>query len=99
MQLISDKTLQGIESALGLDLLEEKEKTEMMNKIIALISSRAGIRIIKGFSEEETREFNQIPERNLEEMENYILSKNDHAHEIFEEEARNIQEEILKTKI
>lgn len=99
MRLISDETLQNIEKSLGLDFLDEKKRTDTMTEIVALISSRAGLRIMKEFSEEEAREFNQIPEENLEEMENYILSKNPNAKEIFEEEAQKTKEEILKMKL
>jgi hypothetical protein len=97
MQLISDKTLRDIEESIGLDLFGEKEKASAMKKIVTLISGRAGLRIMKQFSEEEAKEFNKIPEENLEEMENYIISKN--AKDIFEEEATKMKEEILKMKI
>lgn len=100
MRLISENTLKNIEESLGLGFLEDKEKkSETMREIIGLISSRAGMRIMKQFNDEETREFNKIPEDNLEEMEDYILSKNPDAREIFEEEAQKVKEELLKTKI
>jgi len=99
MQLISDKTLRDIEESIGLDLFGEKEKASAMKKIVTLISGSAGLRIMKQFSEEEAKEFNKIPEENLEEMENYIISKNPNAKDIFEEEATKMKEEILKMKI
>lgn len=99
MRLISNETLSNIEKSFGLDLLDEKTKNTMLTDIISLISSRAGFRLIKEFSEEETDEFNKIPKDNLEEMEAYILAKNPKAREIFEEEAQKIKTEILNTKI
>jgi len=98
MQLISEEILRSLEESLGLDGLEEDEKRDTMKEIVALISSRAGLRIMKAFSEEEAREFNSIPEGMLEEMENYILSKNPRAREIFEEEARLTKEDILRIR-
>ncbi|MFA7169420.1 MAG: hypothetical protein WC178_01040 [Candidatus Paceibacterota bacterium] len=98
MQLISDKTLQEIERALGLDFLDKEKRASTMTEIVALISNRAGLRIIKEFSEEEAEKFNQIPENNLEEMENYILAKNPNAKNIFEEEAQKTKEDLLKMK-
>ncbi len=99
MQLISDKTLQDIEESLGLDFLDDKKRSEMMTKIIALISSRAGIRIMKEFSEEDAREFNKIPEESFDEMEKYIISRNPNAPAIFEEEAQKTKEELLNVKL
>jgi (p)ppGpp synthase/HD superfamily hydrolase len=99
MQFISDNILQKIETSCGLDLLDEERKAIMMKKIIALISSRAGIRIMKGFTDEEAREFNEIPEDHLEEMERYIFSKAPDAENIFEEEAQKVIEELLSEKV
>ena len=99
MQLISDKTLRDIETSLGLDLADEKQRSEVMTEIIELVSNRAGLRIIKEFTEKDAEEFNLIPEGNLEEMENYILSKKPDAREIFEEEAQKAKEEILNTRL
>jgi len=98
MQLISDKILQDVEKSLGLDALEEYEKSGTMKEIVMLVSSRAGLRIMKEFSEEEAKEFNAIPDGMFEEMENYILSKNPDAKAIFEEEARKTKEDILRIR-
>jgi len=99
MQLISEKTLQEIEESFGLDLLDKSKKNDIMREMVGLISSRAGIRIMKELSEDEAREFNQIPEENIEEMENYLLTKNPNAKEIFEEEAQKAKAELLNTRI
>ncbi|MDD3006837.1 MAG: hypothetical protein PHX30_04640 [Candidatus Pacebacteria bacterium] len=98
MQLISDKILQDLEESLGLDVLDEFEKAGTMKEIIMLISSRAGLRIMKEFSEEEAKEFNAIPDEMFEEMENYILSKNPDAKEIFEDEAQKTKVDILRIR-
>lgn len=99
MRLISNETLSEIEKSFGLDLLDEEIKNEMLTDIIALISSRAGFRIVKEFSEEETEKFNQIPKENLEAMEAYILAKNPNAKKIFEEETEKVKTEILNAKV
>ncbi len=99
MRLIDDRILQDLEKSLGLDFLQEEEKIKFTKELVALISNRAGLRIMKEFSEAETREFNKIPEENLEEMENYIITKNPEAKKIFEEEAEKVKEEILNSKI
>jgi hypothetical protein len=98
MQLISDYILDDIERSLGLDILDRDEKEVTMKEIVVLISSRAGLRIMKEFSEEEAREFNAIPEGEFLEMEKYILSKKPDAKAIFEEEARKTKEEILRIR-
>lgn len=98
MQLINDKILQDIEKSLGLDVLDEIEKAVTMKEVVMLISSRAGLRIMKEFSEEEAREFNAIPDGRFEEMENYILSKNPDAKAIFEDEAQKTKEDILRIR-
>jgi hypothetical protein len=99
MQLISDKTLADIEKSLGLDLIESEKKNDVMSKIISVICSRSGIRIIKNFSDEEAKEFNLIPEDDLEKMENYILAKNPDARNIFEDEAEKLKNEMLNAEI
>jgi len=98
MRLISDYILDDIEKSLGLDVLDRGEREATMKEIVVLISSRAGLRIMKEFSEEEAREFNAIPEEDFEEMESYILSKNPDAKAIFEEEARRVKEDILRIR-
>lgn len=99
MQLISEKTLQDIEKSLALDFLDEKSRADIMQKIVRIISGRAGIRIMKEFSKEEAEEFNKIPDGNLEEMEKYIIVKNPDAPAIFEEEAQKVREELLDIKL
>lgn len=98
MQLINDTILQDIEKSLGLDVLEEGERSGTMKEVVMLISSRAGLRIMKEFSEEEAREFNAIPDGLFEEMEDYILAKNPDAREIFEDEAQKTKEDILRIR-
>jgi hypothetical protein len=95
MQFISDKTLQEIESALGLGLVEEERRIDIMRKVIELISGRAGIRIVRGFTEKQAEIFNLIPEENLEEMEEFIVTSNPDALAIFEEEAQKAKTELL----
>lgn len=99
MQLISDEVLKDIEKSFGLDLVDEETRSKTMTEVIALISSRAGFRVVKEFNEKETDEFNQIPKDNLAEMEAYIMAKNPKAKEIFAEEAKKIKEEVLNTEI
>lgn len=99
MQLISNAILHDIEESFGLNRVEENKRNEIITEIVSLVSSRAGLRIIKEFNEEETKEFNEIPQENLEEMERYILAKNAMAREIFAEEAQKIKAEILNSKI
>ncbi len=98
MQLISDHILDDIERSLGLDILDRNEKEATMKEIVVLISSRAGLRIMRDFSEEEAREFNAIPEGEFLEMERYLLSKKPDAKAIFEEEARKTKEDILRIR-
>lgn len=98
MKLISDKTLQEIEKALGLDLMDEEKASAMMTNIITLICGRAGMVIMQGFNVEETEEFSRIPQENLEEMENFILAKNPGAREIFEAEAQKAKAELMNIK-
>ncbi len=99
MRLISDKTIDDLIYSLGLEFFPKEKKREILTRILELISKRAGLRIIEKFSEEETAEFNKIPKENLEKMENYLLSKNANAKDIFEEEARKVKEEILNAEI
>jgi len=99
MQLISDTTLRDIEKSLGLDFLNTENKNGVMTGIIELICTRAGIRIMKGFNAEQTAEFNLIPEKDLEAMEDFILANSPEARAIFEEEAQRAKAEGLSAKI
>ena len=99
MKLITDKIIEDIANSLGLKFLPEEKQGEVLTGVLGIISKRAGIRIVKKFSEEEAREFNQIPKNNLDKMEEFMLAKNPEAGKIFEEEAGKVKEELLNAKV
>jgi len=99
MKLIDDKAIKNITSSLGLDLVSQNKKNEILSEILELISVRAGLRVIKNLSESEKNEFNSIKKDNLDEMEDFLMSKNSNTKNIFEEEIKKTMEEILNSKI
>ncbi len=99
MKLITDKIIEDISNSLGLRFLPEEKQGEVLTGVLGIISKRAGIKIVEKFSEEEAREFNQIPKNNLEEMEEFMIAKNPEAEKIFEEEAGKVKEELLNAKV
>lgn len=99
MKLISDKIIKDLDSSLGLRFLSKEKRSEILTRTLELASKRAGIKIVKKFSEEETAEFNKIPKDNLEEMENFMIAKNPDTESVFENEAEEVKEELLNAKV
>ncbi|MCK5491325.1 MAG: hypothetical protein KAI67_05800 [Candidatus Pacebacteria bacterium] len=95
MKLINEAIIQDLKQSLGIELLEEENQSEILTKLLELISENAGIKIIENFSDEDYKEFNQIPRDNLEKMENFMISKNPQAEEIFRQEAEAVKRELL----
>ena len=85
--------------SLGLKYFEEKNRNEVLARILELTVKNAGARIIESFSKEETAEFNKIQQDDLERMENFMLEKNPDAGKIFAEEAEKIKNAMLSAKI
>ena len=99
MKLITDKIIEDIANSLGLKFLPEEKQGEVLTGVLGIISKRAGIRIVKKFSDEETKEFNKIPKDDLDKMEEFMLAKNPEAEKIFKEEAEKVKEELLNAKV
>ncbi len=99
MKLINDKMIVDLTDSLGLKFMDEKDRNEILMGVLELVGKNAGVRIIEEFTDEETKEFNKIPEIDLEEMENFMIKTNPKARDIFEEEAIKIKETILNSKI
>ena len=99
MKLITDKIIEDVADSLGLRFLPEEKQGEIMTGVLGIISKRAGMRIVEKFSEEEAKEFNQIPKDDLEEMEDFMIVKNPEAEKIFKEEAEKVKEELLNAKV
>ena len=99
MKLITDKIIEDVAASLGLRFLPEEKQGEVLTGVLGIISKRAGMRIVEKFSEEEAKEFNQIPKDDLDKMEEFMLAKNSEAEKIFEEEAGKVKEELLNAKV
>ena len=99
MKLINEAIIQDLKKSLGIELLEEENQSEILTKLLELISENAGIKIIENFSDEDYKEFNQIPRDNLEKMENFMISKNPQAEEIFRQEAEAVKKELLGNSV
>ena len=99
MKLINDNIIEDLSDSLGLKFLPEGKREEVLTEIAKLISRKAGARIMDDFDSGEVEEFNKIPKDDLEQMENFLISKNPNAKNIFKEEARKIKEEMLGIKI
>ena len=99
MKLITDKIIEDVAESLGLRFLPEEKQGEVLTGVLGIISKRAGMRIVEKFSEEEAKEFNQIPKDDLEKMEEFMIAKNSDAEEIFKEEAEKVKEELLNAKV
>ncbi len=99
MKLIDDKTIEDLIESLGLSLLPVERRGEILTMTLELIGKRASIRITENLSESELDEFNRIPKNEIEKIENYLISKNPDANNIFEKETRKAKEEILNSKI
>ncbi len=98
MKLINNKIIDDLFNSLGLRFFAKEKQNEIMTRILELISKRAGIVIVEGFSDQEAEEFNKIPKSDLEQMEDFMIAKNPKAKEIFQEEAEKVKEEMLKEK-
>ncbi|MCK5475845.1 MAG: hypothetical protein KAI71_04670 [Candidatus Pacebacteria bacterium] len=98
MKLINDKIVDDLFESLGLKFLAQQKQDEIMTRILELISQRAGAKIVEGFSEKETKEFNEIPKDDLEQMEDFMILKNPNAEEIFKQEAQVVESELLNNK-
>lgn len=85
--------------SLGLEFLPKGKREGVLTEITSLISKRAGARVMENFSEEEIRDFNKIPDDDLDQMENFLLSKNSEAKNIFYEEAERTKKEMLSMKV
>lgn len=99
MKLISDKIIRDITDSLGLKYLPENERDEILTRTLEIISKRAGLVIIEGFSDETARKFNAIPKEDLEQMENFMINNNPDAENIFFREVEKVKNEILSAKI
>ena len=98
MKLLNDKIIEDLNESLGIRFLEDDKKSEVLTRVLELVSKRAGLRIIEKFSDEETAEFNKISKDNLEQMEDFMITKNPDAKDIFEDEAGKVREELLDAK-
>jgi len=99
MKLINDKIISDLDESLGLRFLSEEKRSEILTRVLELVSKRAGMRIVEKFSDEETAEFNKIPKDDLEQMEDFMVAKNPDAENIFENEAEKVKEELLNAKM
>ena len=99
MKLLNDKIIEDLNESLGIRFLEEEKKSEILTRVLELVSKRAGLRIIEELSDEETAEFNKISKDNLEQMEDFMLAKNPGAEKVFENEAEKVKEELLNAKV
>lgn len=99
MKLINDKIVDDLFESLGLKFLAQQKQDEIMTRVLELISQRAGAKIIETLSDQETKEFNEIPKDDLEQMENFIILKNPNAEEIFKQEAQVVKKELLNNKV
>ena len=99
MKLINDKIVDDLFESLGLKFLAQQKQDEIMTRVLELISQRAGAKIIETLSDQETKEFNEIPKDDLEQMENFIILKNPNAEEIFKQEAQAVKKELLNNKV
>ena len=99
MKLIDDEIINNLNKSLGIKFLAEEKRSEVLTRVLELISKRAGLRIIEKFSDEETEEFNEIPKDDFEQMENFMIAKNTDAKDIFSDEAEKVKEELLNAKV
>ena len=99
MKLLNDKIINDLNESLGIRFLAEKERSEVLTRVLELVSKRAGLRIIEKFSGEEMAEFNKIPKDDLEEMEDFMIAKNPGAKDIFSDDAEKVREELLDAKV
>jgi len=98
MKLIDKKMIDKLEEDLGLKFLAEEKRDDMMGRILELITKRAGLRIVENLSEEELKEFKEIPAGDTEKMEEFLLAKNPEVKDIFVEEMEAVKKEMLEHK-
>ena len=98
MKLINNKIIDDLFESLGLKFLAQQKQDEVMTRVLELISQRAGSKIVEGFSDQETKEFNEIPKDDLEQMEDFMILKDPEAGKIFEQEAEAVKKELLSNK-
>jgi len=99
MKLIDEKIVEEMTSSFGLDLMPKEDSEKILASVLEIISKRTGLRIIEGFTDEETEEFNKIPADDFEQMADFMIRKNPEARSIFAEEAEKVKNEILNSKI
>lgn len=99
MKLIDDKIIENLSESLGLKFMPEEKRGEILTMILELASKRAGIRIVENLSEQEVDEFENIPKTEFEKIEDFLISKNPNAQNIFAEEIEKTKEDILNSKI
>ena len=99
MKLLNDKIINDLNKSLGIRFLPEEKKSEVLTRVLELVSKRAGLRIIEKFNAEEIAEFNKIPKDSLEEMEGFMIAKNPDTESIFSDEAEKVREELLDAKV
>ena len=96
MELIDKKMIDGLAEELGLGFLAEEKRDEMMEKIVELITKRAGLKIMESLSEEEAKEFNQIAKGDIKEVEKFLLAKVPDVKNLFVEEMEAVKKEMLE---
>ena len=99
MKLLNDKIINDLNKSLGIKFLPEEKRSEVLTKVLELVSKRAGLRIIEKFNAEEMAEFNKISKDNFERMEDFMIAKNPDTENIFNDEAGKVREELLDAKV
>ncbi len=99
MKLINDEIINDLNESLGIRYLPEDKRSEVLTRVLELVSKRAGLRIIEKFNAEEMAEFNKISKDDLERMEDFMVAKNPAAKDIFSDEAEKVREELLNAKV
>jgi len=99
MKLINDEIIDNLNKSLGIRFLEEEKRSEVLTRVLELVSKRAGLRIIEKFNAEEMAEFNKISKDDLERMEDFMIAKNPDTKNIFSDEAEKVREELLNAKV
>ena len=96
MELIDKKMIDKLAEDLGLKFLAEEKRDDMMKRILELITKRAGLRIMENLSEEELKEFKEIPAGDTKKMEEFLLAKNPDVKNLFIEEMEAVKKEMLE---
>ncbi|MCK4918979.1 MAG: hypothetical protein KAS01_01195 [Candidatus Pacebacteria bacterium] len=98
MKLINEKIIEDLRQSLGLKFLSEDDSQKILTDVLSLISERAGLRIVADLNESEIDEFEKIPKSDFEEMEKFLLAKNQKTESIFSEEIELVKKEMLNFK-